>query len=363
MTIVGPCGPSFDDTDARAWSVSSAPGRDAEAFGPGWRRLTDRLTHAIDRADEAQQRHRFTSVPCAVIRKYSDDQAGRLTGQISHAAFLSVFPMLLVLLTLVGIVLDGHRSLQDDVINSALRQFPVIGTDLKNNIHELSAHNSVALVVGLVWLSYGCLRLSRSAQAMMAVVWEIDRDELPSFGHWIPRAIGFLVVVGVGFVAGGALAGLAAFGRLGSASAWVGLAALLVVNVLMYWGGFAVLIRIPRGKRAVWPGAVIAGAGWTLLQFAGAQLVNHQLRHLSNLYGTFATVLGLIWWLALAAMLTVFAAEFNVVVNRHLWPRSVRRSRAGRNAGAAGAAGAGGEVEAGPGVVRLDPAPTRPGTF
>jgi len=65
--------------------------------------------------------------------------------------------------------------------------------------------------------------------------------------------------------------------------------------------------------------------GWTLLLFAGAQLVNHQLRHLSNLYGTFATILGLIWWIALGAMVTVYAAEVNVVLTRHLWPRSIRR--------------------------------------
>jgi uncharacterized BrkB/YihY/UPF0761 family membrane protein len=99
----------------------------------------------------------------------------------------------------------------------------------------------------------------------------------------------------------------------------------LVVNVLMYWGGFAVVVRIPRGEREVWPGAVVGGLGWTLLQFAGALLVSHQLRHLSNLYGTFATVLGLIWWLALGAMVTVVAAEFNVVLTRRLWPRSFRR--------------------------------------
>jgi uncharacterized BrkB/YihY/UPF0761 family membrane protein len=88
-----------------------------------------------------------------------------------------------------------------------------------------------------------------------------------------------------------------------------------------------VLVRIPEKERAVWPGAVIGGVGWTLLQFAGAQLVSHQLRHLSNLYGTFATVLGLIWWIALGAMVTVFAAEANVVLTRRLWPRSFRRTR------------------------------------
>jgi uncharacterized BrkB/YihY/UPF0761 family membrane protein len=166
---------------------------------------------------------------------------------------------------------------------------------------------------------------------MMAVVWDIDRDELPTFTHWIPRAVGFLAILGVGFLAGGALAGLGAFGRLGSASAWVGFVLCLGVNILMYWGGFAVLVHIPRDQREVWPGAVVGGVGWTVLQFGGALLVSHQLRHLSNLYGTFATVLGLIWWIALGSMITVGAAEINVVLTRHLWPRSLRRSRAARD--------------------------------
>ncbi len=294
-------------------------------FSRARRRLTETATGAVDDVDRFQQRHRVTAVAGAVVRKYSDDQAGRLSGQISHAAFLSVFPLLLVLFTVLGVVLRGYQSLQNDIINSALRQFPVVGSDLRNNVRQLSTANGLALAVGLIWLAYGSMRLSRSAQVMMAVVWGIRRHELPTFLHWIPRAVGFLAVLGAGFIAGGALAGLGAFGRLGTFSAWVGLVLCLIVNVLMYWGGFAVIVRIPRGERAVWPGAIIGGAGWTVLQFTGALLVNHQLRHLSNLYGTFATVLGLVWWIALGAMVTVYAAEFNVVLTRHLWPRSIRR--------------------------------------
>lgn len=298
---------------------------DAPPSISGWRRLTGAGSELADRVDSFQQRHRVTAVPGAVVRKYADDRAGRLAGQISHAGFLAVFPMLLVLLTLLGIVLRGHHGLQDDIVNSALRQFPVLGSDLRNNIHQLATSNIWALVIGLVWLLYGSTRLSRSAQVMMAVVWDIDGDDLPTFWGWLPRAAGFLAVLGVGFIAGGALAGLGAFGRLGVASAWVGFAASLGVSILMFWAAYAVIIRIPRGDRTVWPGAVVGGVGWTLVQFAGAQLVRHQLRHLSNLYGTFATVLGLIWWIALGAMISVFAAECNVVLNRHLWPRQVRR--------------------------------------
>lgn len=294
------------------------------AVGRWWQRMAAGIDRLVDRADGYQQRHRVLAVPAAVVRKYADDRAGGLTAQMSHAAFLSVFPMLLVLLTVLGIVLSGNPSLQHDIVDSALRQFPVVGADLTHNIHQLSTANTVALVIGLVWLAYGCLRLSRASQVMMAVVWGIDRDQLPSFWRWLPRAAGFLAVLGLGFIAGGAAAGLGAFGRLGPASALAGLLLALAINVLMYWGAFVVVVHIPRGERAVWPGAVLGGIGWTLLQFAGAQLVSHQLRHLSNLYGTFATVLGLVWWVALGALLTVYAAECNVVLVRHLWPRSIR---------------------------------------
>jgi uncharacterized BrkB/YihY/UPF0761 family membrane protein len=282
---------------------------------------TDRLSA---QADRFQQRHRVTAVLGAVAAKYADDSASRLVGQIAYAAFLAIFPLLLVLFTLVGVVLHGHPGLQADIINSALRQFPVVGSDLKANVHQLSSANTWALIIGLLWLLYGSLKLSRGAQVMMAVVWDIDKEDLPRLKGWIPRAVGFLAVLGIGFVLGGALAGLGAFGRLGAFSAWIGLLASLVVNVLMYGAAYATIVAIPEGARSVWPGALLGGSGWTVLQFAGALLVSHQLRHLSNLYGTFATVLGLVWWIALGVMVTVFAAEFNVVVTRHLWPRSFR---------------------------------------
>jgi uncharacterized BrkB/YihY/UPF0761 family membrane protein len=287
----------------------------------------------LDRVDGLLQRHRATAVVGAVAGKWSDDRAGRLAGQISYAGFLSVFPLLLLLLTVLGIVLHGHQDLQDDIVDSALHQFPVVGADLKSNVRQLATANVWALVVALVWLTYGSLKLSRSAQSMMAVVWGIDRADRPRLRSSVPRALAFLVVLGAGFILGGAAAGLGAFGRLGHLSTWTGLLACLVVNILMYGAGFAVIVRVPEGPWSVWPGAVCGGLGWTALQFGGALLVSHQLRHLSNLYGTFATVLGLIWWMALGAMITVAAAEFNVVHTRHLWPRSFRAAGASRAAG------------------------------
>ena len=52
---------------------------------------------------------------------------------------------------------------------------------------------------------------------------------------------------------------------------------------------------------------------WQALQAVGGFLVGHYLRHTSQVYGVFAIVLGLLFWLYLGARLTLYAAEVNVV--------------------------------------------------
>ena len=296
---------------------------------PGW----------LDRLDDRLQRHRPTAVVSAVHAKWYDDGAGRLANLLAYSAFLAVFPMLLILLTLVEIVLVGHKSAQQDVIDAALRQFPEIGSELRANINGLGDRSGAFLVVVLLWLVYGCLRLSRSAQILMATVWSVPRESLPTFWRWLPRAVGFLVILGVGFVAGGVISGIGTFGGLGPASALVGFAGSLVVNVAMFWGGFAIVLSVPDRGRTLWRGAVVAGVGWTVLQFVDTLLVNHELRHYRTLYGAFATVIVLVWWIGLGTLLTAFAAELDVVLQRRMWPTSLRRGAAPRGGAAPGPGG------------------------
>ena len=307
--------------------MTATDGPEGAAPAKGWwGRLRAAAGAGVAWLDEAQQRHPVTAVPVAVVVKASEDGAGRLAGQVSHAAFLAVFPMLLILLTALEVFLAGNVALQHDITDAVLRQFPVLGQDLQRNVKGLSGGSGAALGLLLLWLLYGATRLSRNAQVMMATVWEVPKEALPTLARWLPRAVGFLLVLGLGFLVGGAVAGVGAFGGLGPASAWVGLAATLAVNTAMFWAGFAILVDVPDPRRSYWRGALVAAVGWTLLQLAGAQLVNHQLRHVTSLYGSFAIVIVLIWWIAIAATLTVWAAELDVVLVRGLWPRSVRRA-------------------------------------
>jgi uncharacterized BrkB/YihY/UPF0761 family membrane protein len=84
-----------------------------------------------------------------------------------------------------------------------------------------------------------------------------------------------------------------------------------------------VLTTGQRGIRQFVPGAVLAGLGFTALITVGSALVQHQLRHSSSTYGSFAAVIGVVAFLLLLAKLTVYAAELNPVLARELWPRAL----------------------------------------
>src|SRR5438477_5870186 len=106
------------------------------------------IERTMHRIDERQQRNRYVAFPFAVVKKFGDDQAGNLAALIAYYGFFSIFPLLLVLVTVVGIVARGNPLLQASIVNSALRNFPVIGTDISKNIRSVGG-NGLALGLGI----------------------------------------------------------------------------------------------------------------------------------------------------------------------------------------------------------------------
>ena len=80
--------------------------------------------------DRLQRRSRVAGFFIAVIYKYVDDQGSYLAALITYYAFVSLFPALLLLTTVLGVVLVGHPALQEQILQSAVAQFPVIGKQL-----------------------------------------------------------------------------------------------------------------------------------------------------------------------------------------------------------------------------------------
>src|SRR6185312_9559316 len=85
-----------------------------------------------DALDRFQRRHRWAGLPLAVVYKYFDDQGNYLAALITFYGFVSVFPLLLLLSSVLGFVLQGHPGLEQHVLDSTLSQFPVIGDQLSD---------------------------------------------------------------------------------------------------------------------------------------------------------------------------------------------------------------------------------------
>ncbi len=128
--------------------------------------------------DRLQRRNRAVGVVIAVTYKYLDDQGGYLSALITYYGFVSLFPLLLLLTTGLGVVLTGRPNLQHEVLQSTLSQFPVIGSQL-HQPGGLSG-GTAAVVVGVVGALYGGLGVGQTVQNAMDSVWAVPRNKRPN---------------------------------------------------------------------------------------------------------------------------------------------------------------------------------------
>jgi YihY family inner membrane protein len=276
----------------------------------------------IRKADTAQQRHRLPAFIFGVVKKFGDDNGGVLVANLTHSAFVSLFPLLLVLVTVLGLVAAGDPTFRQAAINAVAGQVPLIGNELTGNVHQLQRSSVIGLIVGLVGLVWGSAGLAQAGLFTMEQVWNLPGPARPGYVPRLGRAMLFLGLLGGDVIVSTLLAILSTYGSRPLSLVVFAEAVQATVNAGMYFAGFRILT--PRGvpSRDLVPGAVAAGILWTALQVVGTLIVHHYL-HTDSVYGVFATVLGLVTWLYLAANITVYSAEVNVVLARRLWPRAI----------------------------------------
>jgi YihY family inner membrane protein len=235
---------------------------------------------------------------------------------------MSLFPLLLVLVTVLGFVLQGNPELQKDIVNSAVTQIPIIGDQIRENVGTVRG-NGAGLVIGIVFTFYGGLGVCNAAQDAMNRVWEVPFRERPGFLPRTLRSLGLIGTIGLGIIVTTFLSGVGGGANL---DAWLRIVAIVValaVNIGLFAVAFRVLTVRDVAWRDLWPGAIIAAFGWQVLQTVGGALVSHQLKGMDQTYGLFAIVIGLLAWIFLQARIVLYAAEVNVVRAHHLWPRSI----------------------------------------
>jgi membrane protein len=276
------------------------------------------LLAPIRKFDAFQRRHAALAVPVAVLRNFSDQGAGNASVLIAYWAFFSIFPLLLLFATILGFVLHGDASAQRSIVHSALRQFPIIGANLRS-----LGGSGTGLGIGIVGTLWAGLGVTVAAQNAFNRVYAVPHFEQPDFlvSRW--RGLKFLAVAGLLQVISTVASGLVTGGIGGAWLTVAGVAFSLLVNLILFLAVFRFLVGPVVSTRELWPGIVLAAVGWGVLQAVGGLYVAHVIKGADQTYGTFATVIGLLAWLYLGARIVVLSAEVNVVLMRRLWPRSL----------------------------------------
>jgi membrane protein len=279
------------------------------------------------KVDRYQRQHSWAGFPIAVFYKMFEDRALWLAGLVTYYTFVSLFPILLLFVSIAGFVLQGDAHLKQQVVNSAVSNFPGLGKQLEKNITGFHGSGG-GLAVGVLGTLYGGLGATQAAQAAFNQMFGVPRRQQPDPIHSRIRSFGLLLLLGSGVLVTTAISALFAShnsltDRLGPGISVLGYAVTLLLNIGLF--SMAVQLLTARDLKFgdVITGGIIAGVLWQILQSLGSRYVAHEISHGNSFYGVFGVVLATIAWIYLEALALMVSAEINVVLHHRLWPRAL----------------------------------------
>jgi len=275
----------------------------------------------LERLDLVQKRSRPLSVALATVRKFSEDQSTSLAAMVAFWAFFSVFPLLLVAVTVLGWVLPPAEKAS--VLGRIAEMFPLLNA---KDIKGLSG-SWWPVAVGAVSSLWSGLGAIGTMQTALNSVWEVPYHRRPGRLKQIRRSLWVLCTIGLGLVATTLLSSFitsSANGvHLGVAGHVGGYLVAVVFDVGLVLAAFRILTERELSLRDVLPGATLTGVVFFVLQELSAFIISRHLKSAQSTYGHFATVITILWWFYLQAVITMLGAQLNVVLREHLYPRSL----------------------------------------
>lgn len=280
------------------------------------------IPRIVNGIDSFQRRHTFIGFPYGVLKKFGDDQASYQIAILTYYAFLSIFPLLLVATTVIQIVTRHNAALQARLLHVLTVHLPLLGNQLQQSIHA-SNKTGVALVIGLVLTTYGAKGVADAFQNMLNTIWQIPKVERAGFPKSPLKSLSIILIGGIGLMLSTILSGYATAQGHGALYAVLGFLMSYIVIMLTLLVVIKLGLSIKVGLKDTLLVAGLAGLGLQLLQSLGGYLLQHQLNNTRSVYGSFALILGLLFWIYLQIEVLVYAIETSTVRSLQLWPRAL----------------------------------------
>jgi inner membrane protein YhjD len=275
----------------------------------------------VDGVDRLQRQHRVLGFPIAVVYKFFDDAGGYMAALLTYYAFVCVFPLLILIATILSVVFRNDPTLQKEILDSALEQVPNLSKLIGDDPTTLSG-GPAGVVVGALVSIYGVLGIGNALQFAMNTIWAVPRNSRPN--PFLTRArsllivpLGLLVVV-----ATTVLSSINAAADFGRATKWLVVVLTVLVNALVVYFVYRIGVSVADRRHLV-AGSFVAAILIQALQIYGVAYVGRVVRNASATNAVFGFVLGLLAFIYLLALILVVCAEVNAVVAKRLYPRAL----------------------------------------
>ncbi len=238
--------------------------------------------------------------------RFSEVNGGPMASALTLASFLSIFPLILV-----GIAVLGYFSASaDDLAGEIIQQLGLRGeaaTALTSAIDQAEQSRRSASIIGFAGLLWSGLGVVAVLQYTLNSVWQVRGRGLKD------KLTGLAWLLGAGVLMVGSFALTAGLNFLPGWLAPIGLLVATAVNIALFLWSMRVLPNHQLGWRNLLPGAIVGGIGLEVLKVVGAFVVPRLVASSSALYGSIGTVFAILAWLFFFARLVVYAATVNVV--------------------------------------------------
>jgi membrane protein len=285
----------------------------------------NRFTKAIQNIDTLQRKHTTLGFFYAIIKKYGQDNGGYQSAIITYYGLLSLFPLLIVFTSFTQLLLKNNHALRNKIATGTTHYFPIIGSQLQHSIHS-PKESGLALIVSLFIMLYGARGVASAFQYSLNSLWYIPQFKQPPFLKNVLRGLSIITIGGLGLLTTSLLSGyIATLGHDFFIKIIATLASLLLLWVVLIYL-FKLAVAGNKHIHQVMVGAAIAAIGLQILQTLGGIIMSRELKELNSLYGTFALVIGLLFWIYLQVEVILYAVEIDVIRAYHLFPRSLQGS-------------------------------------
>jgi membrane protein len=251
-------------------------------------------------------RFRWLDAVLRVTDRFGAVGGGPLSASIALSTFVSLFPLLLVAIAVVGFLSSSDSSFSSQLISDLGLEGSTADT-VRDALETAEGSRQAATVVGLVGLLWSGLGVVGSIQTGLNAVWQVKgRGLLDKL-----VALGWLAGAGVLFLATAALGPVLSVvpGPVMPLTILLGLA----LNTVLFTWTYTSLGNVRVGWRAHVPGAVLVAVGLEVLKAVGAVYVPRAISSSSALYGSLGVVFAVLAWLLLYGRLVVYGAVVNVL--------------------------------------------------